>query len=79
MCSSDLVSVCLAGASKMPFARFLLGWSLGSIPYLVIVAYAASISDLENPLPIIWAAIGIVSTLWLAWAWFIRAKVRTAD
>ncbi len=73
------VSVCLAGASKMPFARFLLGWSLGSIPYLVIVAYAASISDLENPLPIIWAAIGIVSTLWLAWAWFIRAKVRTAD
>ncbi|NOX43158.1 MAG: VTT domain-containing protein [Gammaproteobacteria bacterium] len=42
------ISVCLAGASKMPFARFLLGWSLGSLPYLVIVAYAGSISNIDN-------------------------------
>lgn len=70
------VSVCLAGASNMPFRKFLLGWSLGSIPYLLIVSYIGSVSQLENPMPTVFAAMAITATLWLAWLWFIRGRVK---
>lgn len=70
------VSSCLAGASKMPLSKFLLGWSLGSIPYLFIVTYAGSISSLDNPMPAIYTAVGITTSLWLVWAWFYRSRVK---
>ncbi len=73
------VSVCLAGASKMRFGRFILGWSLGSLPYLMLVAYAGSVSDLDNPMPAILVALGVTSSLWLAWAWFLRVKLRSGS
>lgn len=69
------VSACLAGICKMPFLRFVLGWSLGTIPYLLIVNYAGSISDLDNPFPAILTAIGVTGTLWLAWVWKFRGRV----
>ena len=70
------VSVCLAGICRMPFTRFLLGWSLGTIPYLIIVSYAGSISSLDNPMPAIFTAIAVTGTLWLCWMWFLRNQGR---
>ena len=69
------ISCCLAGTCKMPFYRFLLGWSLGTIPYLLIVSYAGSISDLSNPKPALFAGIGVALVLWLSWAWFIKKSL----
>jgi len=71
------VSACLAGASKMPFSKFVLGWSLGTIPYLLIVTYSGSISDINNPFPAILTAIAVTTTLWFTWAWFLHRKMRT--
>jgi len=73
------VSVCLAGVSKMRFDRFILGWSLGSVPYLLLVAYAGSVSDLDNPMPAILIALGVTSSLWLAWVWFLRVKLKSGS
>lgn len=70
------VSACLAGVSKMDFSRFALGWSLGSVPYVLLVAYAGSISDLNNPMPAVFVAIAVTTTLWLAWYWFFRVKIK---
>lgn len=70
------ISCCLAGTCKMPFYRFLFGWSLGSIPYLLIISYAGSISDLSNPKPALFAGIGVALVLWLSWAWFIKKNLR---
>lgn len=61
------VSCCLAGTTKMPFPKFLLGFSVGTIPVAAIVAYAGSISTLSNPTPAILASIGITVTLWAMW------------
>ena len=66
------VSACLAGACKMPLYRFLLGWSLGTIPYLIIVTYAGSISDVDKLSPAIFTAIAVTGMLWGAWAIFLR-------
>ena len=66
------VSACLAGITRMPFARFLTAWTLGTVPYVMIAAWAGSASTLENPKPAIFAAIGISGILWLAWFAFHR-------
>lgn len=68
------VSACLAGASKMPLPRFIIGWGLGSIPYLLIVSYAGSISSIDNPMPAIYTAMGISGTLWMGW-WFYKKRM----
>ena len=70
------VSACLAGVSRMDFPRFVFGWSLGSVPYVILVAYAGSISDLNNPMPAVFIAIGVTTSLWLAWYWFFRVKFK---
>ncbi len=70
------ISCALAGICKMPFYRFLLGWSLGTIPYLLIISYAGSISDFGNPKPALFAGIGVTLVLWLSWAWFIKNNLR---
>ena len=68
------VTACLAGITRMPFHRFLLAWSLSTLPYVGIAAYAGSISSLSNPQPAILAAIGIAAVLWTAW-WLFRRRV----
>lgn len=72
------ISSCLAGTCKMPISRFLLGWGLGTIPYLMIVSYAGSISDFDNPQPVLLTALVVTGTLWLVWMWFIKVKIRSA-
>jgi len=71
------VTACLAGMTRMPFARFILVWSISTAPYVLIATYAGSVSSLEKPMPAILAAIGISGTLWLAWFAFHRVNKRT--
>lgn len=61
------VSACMAGMSRMPMGKFLVLWLASSVPYAVIAAYAGSISSLDNPKPAIFAAVGLMSFLWLSW------------
>lgn len=66
------VVACLAGANKMSFFRFMVYYSISTIPYSFIAAYAGSKSSIANPTPAILTAIGISLALWLAWFIFLR-------
>lgn len=66
------ISSCLAGTCKMSFKRFFFAWSLGTIPYLSVIAYAGSISNLDNPMPAIYAALGVTLFFWFIWLVFIK-------
>lgn len=68
------VTACLAGMTGMRFPRFLLAWSLSTVPYVLISAYAGSISSLANPKPAIFTALGLTAVLWLAWFTFSRYR-----
>jgi uncharacterized membrane protein YdjX (TVP38/TMEM64 family) len=63
---------CMAGANKMAFVRFIAYYSISTIPYAFIAAYAGSESSLTNPMPAIFTAIGISLTLWFSWFIFLR-------
>lgn len=72
------ISSCLAGTCNMSLKRFLFAWSLGTVPYLCVVAYAGSISNLDNPMPAIYAAIGITLLFWFLWLIFMKKnKIKT--
>ena len=73
------VTACLAGATKMPFGRFFLAWSLNSVPYVLVATFAGSISTLESPQPALFTALAISVTLWLCWFFFRRHMANTAD
>jgi uncharacterized membrane protein YdjX (TVP38/TMEM64 family) len=64
------VTACLAGMTKMKFSKFILAWSISTIPYVLITSYAGSASSIENPKPAIYTAIGISATLWMGWYLF---------
>ncbi len=66
------VTACLAGATSMPFGRFLLAWSCNSVPYVLAATYAGSISSMDDPTPSLFTAIGIASALWIGWFLFRR-------
>lgn len=66
------ISSCLAGTCNMSLRRFLFAWSLGTVPYLCVIAYAGSISNLDNPMPAIYAAIGITVLFWFLWLIFMK-------
>lgn len=66
------VCCCLAGANHMSFWRFILCYSIATIPYAFLAAYAGSQSSMNDPLPAIFTAIGISVALWLAWFIFLR-------
>ncbi|MEM7164547.1 MAG: VTT domain-containing protein [Planctomycetota bacterium] len=59
------VSACMAGMTRMPFAKFLLAWVVSTAPYAMIASYAGSVSTVENPLPAILAVIGLTGFFWL--------------
>jgi len=64
------VTACLAGMTKMKFSKFILAWSISTIPYVLIISYAGSVSSVENPKPAILTAIGLSATLWFGWYLF---------
>lgn len=63
---------CMAGANKMSFTSFITYYSISTIPYAFIAAYAGSQSSLSNPVPAILTAIAISLTLWISWFVFLR-------
>lgn len=50
---------CLAGMSKMPFQKFMTLFALGNVPFVLLAAYAGSISDFDKPLPALFVGIGL--------------------
>lgn len=73
------VTACLAGMTNMKFSKFIIAWSVSIIPYALIIAYAGSISSLENPKPAIYAAMGMSATLWTGWYFFSTKRKRTSN
>lgn len=71
---------CLAGATHMPFFRYLLTFGCSCTLYSIAVAYAGSLSSSENLQPAIVAYLGIMVVLWTAWFFFNRKiKAEKAD
>lgn len=66
------VTACMAGATKMNFGRYFLLFALSTIPYVLIAAYAGSISSVESPQPAIFAVLFLYGTLWGGWYLFQR-------
>ncbi len=64
------VSACLSGMTKLKFKKFILAWSISSIPYVLVASYAGSISSLENPKPAIFTAIGLSIFFWTLWFFY---------
>lgn len=71
------VTACLSGMTRMSFSKFLLAWLISSVPYILIVTYAGSISSIENPKPAIYTAIGLSLVLWSAWFLYHRVRNKT--
>lgn len=61
------VTACMAGITRMGLPRFALFWSIGTLPYMGIAAYAGSVSTLDNPMPAIYAALGLYAVMWVGW------------
>jgi len=71
------VTACLAGMIKMKFSKFIQAWLISTVPYVLIICYAGSISSIENPKPAIYTAIGISATLWMGWYLFNINRKKT--
>lgn len=71
-------SACLSGMTRMPFSKFLMAWSISSLPYVLIATYAGSISSLDNPKPAIFTAIGITCFFWVSWFIYHRMSKNSA-
>ncbi len=61
------VTACLSGMTHMSFGKFLIAWLISSMPYVIIISYAGSISSIDDPMPAIFTAIGITTLLWASW------------
>ncbi|CCN50559.1 hypothetical protein MADA3029_940233 [Vibrio nigripulchritudo MADA3029] len=70
------VTACLAGMTGMKFSRFIVAWSISTIPYCLIAVYSGSISSLDDPKPAIITAVLMTSGLWLGWYMFRRFKLK---
>ena len=64
---------CLAGLSKMRVPAFYFYFSLGSIPYAFLAAWAGSQSSLEYPWPAVLTGIAIPALSTLIW-YGVRAR-----
>jgi len=71
-------TACLAGMSRMPFVKFLVAWSISTVPYVLIASYAGSISSIDAPKPALIAAIGITGFFWVSWYLYRRMSNNTA-
>ncbi len=68
------VTACIAGATRMPFWRYVLFFSISTLPYVLIASYAGSISSLENPKPAIFGMLFLYLSLWIGWFLFRRSQ-----
>ncbi len=67
------VTACMAGATRMPFLKYLVFFALSTVPYVAVASYAGSVSTIENPQPAILAIIFLYAVLWVGWFWFKRS------
>ena len=67
------VTACMAGATRMPVARFVVFFVASAVPYTLLASFAGSISSFENPEPAIAAGITLNLVLWSAWFLFRRS------
>jgi len=70
------ISSYLAGTTKMPFGKFITAWLLNVLPYSLLIAYAGSISSVDDPKPAFYVGLGISATLWMGW-YFFNARRKT--
>ena len=68
------VTACMAGATKMHFGRYILYFTISTLPYVLIASYAGSISSVESPQPAIYAALMLYVVLWVGWYLFQRKQ-----
>ncbi len=61
------VTACMAGATRMPLLRYVAFFTIGTLPYVLIAAYAGSISSIDDPRPAIYTAILLYATMWTGW------------
>ena len=73
------VTACMAGATRMPFLRYLIFFLLSTVPYVAIAAYAGSISSADSPRPAILASIFLYGVLWIGWFFFRRHQRQKAS
>lgn len=62
----------MAGATRMAFYKFLVMYSLGTVPYALIITYVGSTSSLQKPTPAILGAISVSLVLWISWYMLMR-------
>jgi uncharacterized membrane protein YdjX (TVP38/TMEM64 family) len=72
------LACCLAGISRMPLRRFLLGYSIGVVPFAAVVAWAGSISTVADPSPGVIIGIGVTVALLLIWT-LLRRRQEAPD
>ncbi len=70
-------SACLAGATNMPFLKFLTAWLLGTVPYGFLASYSGSVSSLDDPMPAILVALAIPASLSAVWILMNRKSSAT--
>lgn len=73
------VTSCLAGVTRMPYWKYILFYSIGTIPYSVIAAYSGAVSSIDDPSPAIFTFIGIfggLSLIWMAFLWFNKHQLK---
>lgn len=73
------VTSCLAGVTKMPYWKYLLFYSIGTLPYAAIAAYSGSISTVSDPGPAIFTFIAIfggLSLVWIGFLYFNKHKLK---
>jgi len=66
------VTACMAGVTRMPISRYSLFFTISTLPYALIAAYAGSISSPDSPKPAIYAALLLYAVLWTGWYIFRR-------
>jgi uncharacterized membrane protein YdjX (TVP38/TMEM64 family) len=73
------LTACMAGMTRMRLLRFTLFWTVGTLPYMGIAAYAGSVSTLENPMPAIYAALFLYGVMWLGWLVYRRLRMEPGE
>ncbi len=68
------VTACMAGVTRMPPRRYATFFTIGTLPYVLVAAYAGSISSIESPQPAIYAALALYGILWTGWYVFRRTR-----
>lgn len=57
------ITSCLAGTTRMPYWRYLMFYSLGSLPYSAVAVFSGSISSVDNPSPALYTYVGMFAVL----------------